>query len=137
MQNYHLIQQLHCWVHTQKNGKQTLLRDTCTLMFKPALFTVAKTQKQPKCPWMGFPGGASGEEPACPRRLDKRCGSIPESRRCPRRLDMRDAGSVPESRRRPGVGHGKPLQYSCLEKPIDIGAWKAAVHGVAKTWTLK
>ena len=34
-----------------------------------------------------------------------------------------------------GEGHGTPLQYSCLENPMDRGAWKAAVHGVAEGWT--
>ena len=34
-----------------------------------------------------------------------------------------------------GEGDGTPLQYSCLENPMDGGAWKAAVHGVAKSWT--
>ena len=34
-----------------------------------------------------------------------------------------------------GEGNGNPLQYSCLENPMDGGAWWAAVHGVAKTWT--
>ena len=34
-----------------------------------------------------------------------------------------------------GEGHGTPLQYSCLENPMDGGAWKAAVHGVARSWT--
>ena len=33
-----------------------------------------------------------------------------------------------------GEGHGTPLQYSCLENPMDGGAWWAAVHGVAKSW---
>ena len=33
-----------------------------------------------------------------------------------------------------GEGNGNPLQYSCLENPMDGGAWKAAVHGVAKSW---
>ena len=32
-------------------------------------------------------------------------------------------------------GHGNPLQYSCLENPMDRGAWQATVHGVAKSWT--
>ena len=36
----------------------------------------------------------------------------------------------------PGEGHGSPLQYSCLENPVDRGAWKATVHGVTKNWTL-
>ena len=34
-----------------------------------------------------------------------------------------------------GEGNGTPLQYSCLENPVDGGAWWAAVHGVAKSWT--
>ena len=34
-----------------------------------------------------------------------------------------------------GEGNGTPLQYSCLETPMDGGAWKAAVHGVSKSWT--
>ena len=42
--------------------------------------------------------------------------------------------SCPESGRSPGVGHGNPLQYSCLANPMDRGAWWAAVHGVAKSW---
>ena len=43
-----------------------------------------------------------------------------------------DAGSIPGLGRSPGKGNGNPLQYSCLENPIDRGAWWAAVHGVAK-----
>ena len=35
----------------------------------------------------------------------------------------------------PGEGHGNPLQYSCLENPVDGGAWLATVHGVTKSWT--
>ena len=35
----------------------------------------------------------------------------------------------------PGEGSGNPLQYSCLENPMDRGAWQATVHGVAKSWT--
>ena len=39
------------------------------------------------------------------------------------------------SGRPPGEGNGNPLQYSCLENPMDGGAWKATVHGVAESWT--
>ena len=49
--------------------------------------------------------------------------------------DTRDAGSIPGSGRSPGVGNGNPLQYSCLESPMDRGTWWAAVHGVAKSQT--
>ena len=46
--------------------------------------------------------------------------------------DVRDAGLIPGSGRSPGGGNGNLLQYSCLESPMDRGAWRAAVHGVAK-----
>ena len=49
--------------------------------------------------------------------------------------DIRDMGSVPGLGRSPGGGHGNPLQYSCLENPMDRGPWWAIVHRVAKTWT--
>ena len=63
-----------------------------------------------------LPGGASGKEPACQCRRRK-MGSIPGSGRCP------------------GGGHGNPLQYSCLENPMDRGAWWATVYRVAKSQT--
>ena len=44
-----------------------------------------------------------------------------------------DADSVPRSGRSPGKGHGNPLQYSCLKKPIDRRAWQVAVHGIAES----
>ena len=49
--------------------------------------------------------------------------------------DIRDMGSIPGLRRSPRGGHGNPLQYSCLESPMDRGAWQAIVHEVAKSWT--
>ena len=66
----------------------------------------------------GFPGGASGQEPACQGRLD-----------------VRVAGSVPGSGRSPGGGHSSSLQHSCLENPMDRGAWQASVHGVTQLGT--
>ena len=63
---------------------------------------------------LGFPGGDSGKESACQcRRL---------------RFD-------PGSERSPGEGNGNPLQYSCLENSMDRGAWRATVHGIAKSQT--
>ena len=47
--------------------------------------------------------------------------------------DTEDTGSIPGLGRPPGVGNGSPLQYSCLENPIDNGARPATVHGVAKS----
>ena len=49
--------------------------------------------------------------------------------------DIRDADSIPGLGRSPGEGNGSPLQYSCLENPMDRGARRAAVHGVAKSQT--
>ena len=62
----------------------------------------------------GFPGGSGGEESVS---------------------NAGDPGSIPVLGRSPGIGNGNPFQYSCLENPIDRGAWWAAVHGVAKSWT--
>ena len=49
--------------------------------------------------------------------------------------ETRDGDSVPRSGRSPGGGHGTPLQSSCLENPMDRGAWRATVHRVAKSQT--
>ena len=49
--------------------------------------------------------------------------------------DAGDTGSIPGSGRSPGEENGNLLQYSCLENPMDRGAWWATVHGVAKSWT--
>ena len=49
--------------------------------------------------------------------------------------DLRDVGLIPGSGRSPGGGHDNSLQYSCLENPIERGAWQATVHRVAKSQT--
>ena len=49
--------------------------------------------------------------------------------------EVGDTGSIPGWGRSPGGGHGNPLQYSCLENPMDRGAWLGTVHRVAKSWT--
>ena len=49
--------------------------------------------------------------------------------------DIKDTGSILGLGRSPGGGHGNPLQYSCLENPMDRGAWQAIVHRVAKSQT--
>ena len=72
---------------------------------------------------MGFPGGTNGKEPTCQKKKKKPTG------------DIRDLGSIPGSGRSPGGGPSNPLQCSCLEIPMDRGAWQAAVHGVTKSRT--
>ena len=47
--------------------------------------------------------------------------------------DVRDMGSIPGFGRSPGEGNGNPLQYSCLENPMDRGPWWATVHRVAES----
>ena len=49
--------------------------------------------------------------------------------------DIRDVGLIPGLGRSPGGGHGNPLQCSCLENPLDRGAWRAAIHRAAKSRT--
>ena len=61
-----------------------------------------------------FPGGSDGKVSAC---------------------YAGDPGSIPGLGRSPGEGNGNPLQYSCLENPMDRGAWQATVHGVAMSRT--
>ena len=63
---------------------------------------------------LGFPGGSDGKESAC---------------------NAGDLAFIPGSVRFPGEGNGYSLQYSCLENPMDRGAWWATVCGVAKSWT--
>ena len=46
-----------------------------------------------------------------------------------------DTGLIPGLGRSPAGGHGNPLQYTCLEDPVDRGTWQAAVHGAAKRQT--
>ena len=48
---------------------------------------------------------------------------------------MQETGSVPGWGRSPGEGNDNPLQYTCLENPMDREAWQATVHGVTKSWT--
>ena len=59
----------------------------------------------------GFPHSSFGKESAC---------------------NAGDLGSIPGSGRSSGEGNGNPLQYSCLENPMDRGVWQAIVHGVAR-----
>ena len=64
---------------------------------------------------------------------------MPITQEIPRDLvsvyNVGDLGSIPGSGRSPGEGNVNPLQYYCLENPMDRGAWKATAHGVAKSRT--
>ena len=49
--------------------------------------------------------------------------------------DVKDSGSITGLGRSPGGGYGNPLQYSCLENPMDRGAWRAIIHRIAESDT--
>ena len=49
--------------------------------------------------------------------------------------DIKDAGSIPGSERSPGEGHVNPVQYSCLENPMNRGTWQATIHRISKSKT--
>ena len=59
------------------------------------------------------------------------CGSAGEESTC----NAGDLGLIPGLGRSPGEGNGNLLQYSCLDKSMDIRAWQTILHGVAKSWT--
>ena len=142
--------------------KTIIQKDTCTPVFTAALFTTARAWKQLKYPsthewimkmWYLYTveyysaikrnkigssilfkvqGNQSSEAVIYPEPWSllafqavlvvKNAG------------DVRDVGSVLGLGRSPGGGHGNPLRYSCLENPMDRGAWWATVHKVAKSW---
>ena len=76
--------------------------------------TIFSASRLPTPVSLGSPCGSAGTESAC---------------------NMGDLGSIPGLGRSPGEGNGNPLQYSCLENPMDGGAWWATVHRVAKSRT--
>ena len=85
----------------------------------------------------GFPGGTVVKNLPANKGDAGNMGSIPGSggfhpwvRRVP---SLGQEGSIPGSGRFPGEGNGNPLQYSCLGNPMDRGAWRAVVRGVAKS----
>ena len=86
------------------NTKYSTHKYSCTLL-------------QVQAKYLGFPGGASGED-------------TPASAG-----DERDTGLIPGSGRSPGGGHDNPLQYSYLENSMDRGAWHDTVYRVTKNQT--
>ena len=82
----------------------------------------------PACPELCRSGRRSREDDCHVRKYD---GSDGKESAC----NVGALGWIPRLGRSPGGGHGNPLQYSCLENPMDKGAWRATVHGVTKTQT--
>ena len=73
-----------------------------------------KVMKQARADYWSFPGVSDSKESAC---------------------NAGDPGLIPGLGRSPGEGNGNPLQHPCLGNPMDRGAWRATVQGVAKSWT--
>ena len=74
--------------------------------------TVGQREKGNAKVYLGFPGGSDGKDSTCSEG---------------------DPGSIPGSGRSSVEGNGNPLQYSCLENPMDRGVWQATVHGVTES----
>ena len=90
------------------------LCDPSTVVFLPAEGHDLSSRATVKCECsdLDFPSGSDFKESAC---------------------NAEDLGSVSGLGRSPGEGNGNPLQYSCLENPMDRGAWQAIVHGIAES----
>ena len=87
-----------------------------SMLFSPCvwLYPHSPLHKDPSHKGLGLPYSSDGKESDC------KAG---------------DPGSIPGLGRFPGEGNHNPLQYACLEKPMDRGAWQAAVYGITKNWT--
>ena len=94
----------HAHAHTH-----THTHTHCSIMFQSQCYASVSVKRASKpktrCS-RGFPGGSDGKESAC---------------------NVDDLGSIPGSGRLLGEGNDNPLQYSCLENPMDRGAWQATV----------
>ena len=95
-------------------GKETYLYSMNSIMPLPLYFSSLDLLLRTVSDILDFPGGSDGKASA---------------------YNVGDPGSIPGSGRSPGEGNGNPLSYSCLENPMDGGAWWATVHGVPKSQT--
>ena len=98
-------------VHGDSPGNNT--GDSCHAFLQGIFPTQGLNPGLPHCS-LSFPGSSEGKASPC---------------------NTGDLDSIPGSGRSPGEGNGNSLQYSCLENPMDGGAWWAAVHRVAESWT--
>ena len=105
--------------HTTSQINRHLLRADVQgiALFHSSQWGILFSPKNKSYSIQGFPGGVSGKE------LPSNAG------------DLREVSSIPGLGRSPGEGIGNPLQYSCLENPVDRRDWWATVHGVTKGWT--
>ena len=95
-------------------GPWTSLKDLSKLQGAVSMFLILIIPESYFPNPMGCPDGSDGKESAC---------------------NAGDSGSLPVSGKSLEEGNGNPLQYSCLENPMDGGAWRATVYEVAQSWT--
>ena len=93
-------------------GMCLLTRDPKSWDFSPVMWKPCSLHRLFWNPAWVFPYGSDSEECVC---------------------SVGDTGLIPVLGRSPGEGHGNPLQYSCLENPMDRGAWQATVHGIVES----
>ena len=99
-----ILSDYQIWIMVMKNDRNDIHLET--------IWWWGRIFKGWRITW-GFLGGSDSKASAC---------------------NVGDLGLIPGSGRSPGEGNGNPLQYSCLESPMDRGAWWATVHRVAKSW---
>ena len=102
------------WPHTLIWDFQLQNCEKFLLLKSPTCGTLSWQPSQINIAYLGFPGGSEVKMSAC---------------------NAGDLGLIPGLGRSPGEGNGNPLQYSCLENPIDGGAWWATVHGAQESDT--
>ena len=123
-----MIQQTHAWVCIWKRQKNLIQKDTCTPMFTAVLFTIARIWKPPKCPLLNEWIKVQYTHKYTYRHI--------HTWHTIHALKQEWSNDICSNIYAPsGEGNGTPLQYSCLENPMDGGAWWAAVHGVATSQT--
>ena len=110
MKDHSIKASLHCYMEKESVGVLiAAFKNMGYLLFMPNIMQFLLLHQV--LIYVGFSDDSDSKESAC---------------------NAGNAGLIPRSRRSPGEGNGNPLQYSCLENCIDIGAWWATVHGVTK-----
>ena len=113
LDEYHILMQIFLCLLIYALVTEHLLYSMNCFIFNPSpSFLLRNSWYTSLYKLKGFPGSPDGKESAC---------------------NVGDLASVPGLRRSSGGAHGNPLQYSCLENPMDKGAWRATVHGITKS----